>query len=203
MTKIKLCGMMRAEDIAVANRLNPDFVGFVFATGRRRTIDVEQAGAFKAALAPEIGAVGVFLDQSVDFVASIATAGIIDVVQLHGCEDEEYLKRLRAKITVPIIQSFRVRTADDICAANRSTADWVLLDNGAGTGEAFPWQLLAQMERPYFLAGGLTPENVGQAVDTYRPYGVDVSSGIETGGAKDPAKMEDFVRAVRAAEEAI
>ena len=131
-------------------------------------------------------------------MAALLDRGIIDIAQLHGKEDEAYIRRLRQLTKKPLIQAFRIDTPADVAAAQASTADYVLLDSGTGgTGTCFDWSLLQNIQRPYFLAGGLTPENVGGAVATLHPYAVDVSSGIETDGAKDKEKMTQFVRAVR------
>ena len=149
-------------------------------------------------LNPGIIPVGVFVNETPETVAALLDRGIIDIAQLHGNEDEAYIRRLRQLTTKPLIQAFRVDTPADVAAAQASTADYVLLDSGAGgTGTCFDWSLLQDIQRPYFLAGGLTPENVGGAVATLHPYAVDVSSGIETDGAKDKEKMTQFVRAVR------
>ena len=198
MTRIKLCGMRRAEDIAAANELKPDYVGFVFAEKSRRFVDAETAAALKRLLCPGIRAVGVFVDEDTDEVARLLNEGVIDLAQLHGQEDEKYIARLRQLTDRPIIRAFRVVSRDDVRKAEISPADLVLLDAGAGGGTAFDWGLLRGMRRPFFLAGGQDPENVGQAVDDIRPFGVDVSSGIETDGAKDPIKMRAFVAAVKA-----
>ena len=123
--------------------------------------------------------------------------GFVDMAQLHGHEDEAYLKKLRALTQKPLIRAFCVTSAEDIHGANASTADFVLLDSGAGSGRTFAWELLRGIRRPYFLAGGLTPENVAEAIEECRPFAVDVSSGIETAGRKDPAKMNAFCAAVR------
>ena len=141
---------------------------------------------------------GVFVDEPPENIAKIVKRGIIDLVQLHGSEDEAYLRRLRELTAAPLIQAFRIRSGKDLPAAERSTADYVLLDAGAGDGKVFDWSLLENFRRPYFLAGGLDPENAGPAVRTLHPFTVDVSSGIETGGVKDPEKMKAFVSAVRA-----
>lgn len=200
MTKIKLCGLTRPEDIAAANALEPDFVGFVFAPKSRRCVTAEQARALRSQLAPSIQAVGVFVDKAPEQVAALLEEGIIDLAQLHGREDENYLERLRALTEKPIIQAFPIKTPNDLERAQSSSADYILLDSGAGTGTTFDWGLLTSVRRPYFLAGGLGPDNVAQAIRTLHPWGVDVSSGIETDGKKDPAKMEAFVRAVREEE---
>ncbi|MBR6705409.1 MAG: phosphoribosylanthranilate isomerase [Clostridia bacterium] len=201
MTRIKLCGMRRAEDIAAVNELRPDYIGFVFAKKSRRCVDAETAAALKKLLSPGIPAVGVFVDEDAEQVARLLEEGVIDLAQLHGHEDEKTVARLRQLTDRPIIQAFRVFSAEDIRKAERSPADLVLLDAGAGGGTAFDWELLRAIRRPFFLAGGLDPENVGPAVAEFRPFGVDVSSGIETDGAKDPVKMRAFVAAVKARDE--
>lgn len=200
MTKIKLCGLTRPEDIAAANALEPDFVGFVFAPKSRRYVTGEQAGTLRKQLSPTIQAVGVFVDEEPERVAALLEAGIIDLAQLHGREDEGYLERLRALTEKPIIQAFPTKTPKDLERAQSSLADYILLDSGAGTGITFDWGLLTSVRRPYFLAGGLGPDNVVQAIRTLHPWGVDVSSGIETGGVKDFHKMAAFVAAVRKEE---
>ena len=201
MTKIKLCGLSRPEDIQAANALQPACVGFVFAPKSKRYVTPAQAADLKRGLDPAIRAVGVFVNATQEEAAALANEGVIDLIQLHGGEGEAYLQTLRALTPKPILQAFRVDTAADVAAAEASGADLVLLDAGeGGTGETFDWSLLAGIHRPYFLAGGLHPGNVGQAVRRLHPFGVDVSSGIETDGKKDPAKMEAFVRAVREEE---
>ncbi len=122
---------------------------------------------------------------------------MIDIAQLHGGEDREYIKRLRKLTDKPLIQAFRIRAESDIANAGLSSADYVLLDSGAGTGKAFDWRLIQGFKKPFFLAGGLAPDNAGEAVRQLHPYGVDVSSGIETDGVKDKHKMAAFAAAVR------
>ena len=201
MTKIKLCGLTRPCDIAWANELGPDYIGFVFARKSKRYAAPELAARLKALLNPEIQAVGVFVNEDVDTVAELLRAGIIDVAQLHGKEDESYIAALRAKTDKPIFKAFRIDSEADVAKANASSADFVLLDSGnGGTGTVFDWQLLQGIARPYFLAGGLHPGNIGEAVKALKPFGVDVSSGIETDGLKDQAKMAQFVQAVRKEE---
>ena len=200
MTRIKLCGLSRPRDIEEANALLPDYIGFVFAEKSRRYVPPETAKALRALLDPAVRAVGVFVREAPEKIAALLNAGVIDIAQLHGGEDAACIARLRALTDRPIIQAFRIDSAADLDAARESTADAVLLDNGAGgTGTAFDWRLLEGFGRPYFLAGGLTPENAAQAVRTLHPFAVDVSSGIETDGFKDREKMRAFVEAVRAA----
>ena len=197
MTKIKLCGLSRRCDIEAANALMPDYVGFVFAEGSKRRVTPAQAQALKNALSPRIRTVGVFVDEAPATVAALLGGGIIDAAQLHGGEDAAYIRALRRMTDRPIWQAFRVRTQVDVEQAGRSEADCILLDAGAGTGTAFDWGLLDRVEQPYFLAGGLDTENVAGAIRLLRPFGVDVSSGIESGGGKDAEKMAAFVAAVR------
>lgn len=199
MTKIKLCGLSRPEDIQAANELRPEYIGFVFAKKSRRYVSPDRASALKSALAPEITAVGVFVNEAPEIVAKLLDDRVIDMAQLHGSEDAEYISRLRKLTEKPIIQAFRIETQTDLAKAGKSSADHVLLDAGAGDGITFDWSVLEEYDRPYFLAGGLTPENAGEAVTLLHPYAVDVSSGIESGGVKDKIKMEKFVAAVRRA----
>lgn len=202
MTKIKLCGLSRFCDIEAVNILKPEYIGFVFAENSRRYVSPEDACLLKKRLSSEIKAVGVFVRENVKVIADLLGRGIIDAAQLHGGEEEAYIRYLRKLTGKPIIKAFRIETAEDIIAAERSSADHLLLDSGeGGTGSTFDWGLLKRMKRPYFLAGGLTPENVGRAVGELHPYAVDVSSGVETDRKKDRDKMAAFVAAVRKEEE--
>lgn len=196
-TRVKLCGLSRPEDIRAANAAGPEYVGFVFAEKSRRFVSPAAAAQLRRQLDPAIQAVGVFVNAPVDQVAGLLAEGVIDLAQLHGQEDAAYLSALRLRTDRPIIQAFRVSAPADVQRALRSQADFLLLDNGpGGTGQRFDWSLVQSVQRPFFLAGGLCPENVAEAVRTVQPYAVDVSSGIETGGVKDAAKMQAFVRAV-------
>lgn len=196
--RIKLCGLTRPCDIEAVNELCPDYIGFVFAKKSRRYVSPERAAELKNLLCPEILAVGVFVDEEIEQIAGLLRAGVIDLAQLHGGEDEAYIKRLRERTNKPMIKAFRVDGEEDIEKARASTADYALLDSGnGGTGKAFDRELLARMDRPYFLAGGLDAATVGEAVERWRPYGVDVSSGIETEGVKDAEKMRAFMKCAR------
>ncbi len=197
MTKIKFCGLSRLCDIEAANELKPEYIGFVFAPGSRRYVSPEKAEELKRCLAPGILAVGVFVDEKPERIADLLKRGVIDMAQLHGGEDETYIETLRRLTGRPVIRAFRIRSADDAAAAERSGADYVLLDSGAGTGTAFDWRLVQTVKRPYFLAGGLSAENAASAVELLHPYAVDVSSGIETDEKKDKAKMAALIAALR------
>ena len=198
MTKIKLCGLSRPCDIEAANALRPDYIGFVFAEKSRRFVSPRNAAQLKRLLSPSIQAVGVFVQEEPEKIAALAREDLFDIIQLHGKESEAYLAKLRTLTQKPILQAFRIDTPEDVVAAERSSADCILLDSGTGgTGTTFDWRLLQTFQRPYFLAGGLTIENAAAAVRQLHPYGVDVSSGIETDGKKDFQKMAAFVHAVR------
>ena len=211
--KIKLCGMMRDCDIDFANEAQPDYVGFVFADTRRK-IDKATARRFKNNLNPGIAAVGVFVDEDPDKVAELLFEGIIDIAQLHGSETASYIKTLRSYVPdCRIIKAVKVQGAEDILQAARLPCDYLLLDTYrqgvlGGTGETFAWELIREAQKdqeegsarifgkPYFLAGGLNMENI-EAAAGLSPYGVDLSSGIETDGAKDKDKMIEIVRRIR------
>ena len=223
-TGIKICGMRRKEDIEAANACRTDYIGFILSPGFRRSVTPEAAELLARRLAPGILKVGVFVNESVEKV--VEAAGFLDLIQLHGSEDNAYIRDLRGRMatsdpiglleatndprgrmTKPVIQAFRIRSADDLKRAMESEADYLLLDNGTGTGEAFDWSLISDAEvlmcgeaaKPWILAGGLGPDNVAEAVRRFKPFAVDLSSGAETDGWKDPEKMARCVQAVREA----
>lgn len=199
-TRIKICGLQREEDVSYVNEVSPEYVGFIFVEGRRRRIAPERAENLRKLLKPGIVPVGVFINEEPEIVASLLERGIIEIAQLHGQEDEAYIRKLRGLTGQPLIKAFRVETVEDVRRAEQFPSDYILLDNGiGGTGRAFDWSLLAGVSRPYFLAGGLCAENIAQALAHARPFGVDVSSGVETDGRKDPQKIRDFVQRVREA----
>lgn len=198
--KIKLCGMFRGCDIDYANEAMPDYIGFILGFPKsHRNIDMETARQLRSQLSPEIKAVGVFVNSPETTCAEYANRGIIDVIQLHGSEDAEFIRRLRELTDAPIIKAAKIRTPEDIRAVQQLGADFVLLDNGTGTGEMFDHSLLdgTEIRQPFFLAGGLTPENLRQAAESARPYCVDLSSGVETEKLKDREKMLEAVRIIR------
>ena len=197
MSKIKLCGLSRKCDIEWANALKPEYIGFVFWSKSKRNVPPEKAKELKGLLSPDVKAVGVFVDEPIENVAELLNDNVIDIAQLHGGEDEEYSNNLRTLSGKPIIKAFLLKSEIDAERAEKSTADYILVDSGTGTGKSFDWELLKNISRPYFLAGGLCCENISQAIETLHPYAVDVSSGIETNGCKDKNKMAAFVAAVR------
>ena len=204
-TKIKICGLRRPEDIEAANRLMPEFVGFVFWGKSKRYVDPETASALRLILDPKIKAVGVFVDAPVEEVSDLLSRGIIDIAQLHGHEDEDYINTLRQLTDKPLIQAFRLGadSKEDVkmtlLRALCSSADYILIDSGMGSGKTFDWRILEGFKREYFLAGGLDSQNVAEAVRMTGAFAVDVSSNVETDGKKDSKKMKEFVDAVRKA----
>lgn len=201
MTKVKVCGLTRSCDIQAVNELVPNYIGFVFAKKSRRYITPEQAEVLRKQLRKEIIPVGVFVNETIDRIVDLLRKHIIEVVQLHGNEKEEYIRTLRNRTNAIIIQAFRIKGKEDIKAAENSSADYVLLDSGGGSGETFDWSLIREIKRPYFLAGGLTPENVKEAIEELHPFCVDASSSLETDGYKEEQKMTAFVTAVRERED--
>lgn len=197
MTKIKICGLKSEQDIGYANELKPDYVGFVFLQGRKRYVSPSKAALLRKLLDPTIPAVGVFVNEDPKLIASLLQNGTIQMAQLHGAEDEAYVKTLRSMCPQPIIKAFIIQTKEDIEKACLFPCDYLLLDNGLGTGKAFDWSLIREIHRPFFLAGGLAPENVTSAILQTQPYAVDVSSGVETEYKKDYNKMKSFIHNVR------
>ena len=199
MTLIKLCGMMRPEDITVCNRLHPDYAGFVFWDRSKRCVSVNTARALIADLDEGIVPAGVFRNQSLSEVISAADTGI-RMIQLHGSEDQGFIDLVKEQTGLPVIKAFTVTDEESITESLRISSDHIMYDSGAGSGVKSDWSLLRNIQTPYFLAGGLDAGNVEEAIKELHPYAVDVSSGIETDGRKDPAKMEAFTEAVRRAD---
>lgn len=196
--KIKICGLTRLEDIEVANALLPDYIGFVFWERSKRNVTKEQAKELKNRLDSRIKAVGVFVDAEIDFIADLVSCGIIDVAQLHGSEEEDYILQLRERLGgAEIIKAFNINKIESFDEAEKSSADHIMIDSGKGSGIAFDWSKLERLERPYFLAGGLSTENISEVLASIKPFAVDVSSGVETDGLKDASKMKRFVESVR------
>lgn len=200
MTKIKLCGLTRAEDIYAVNELLPEYIGFIFAQKSKRYVSYERAESLRKILDKRINAVGVFVNESIDAIMDLVNRKVIDIVQLHGNENEQYITALHKQVSCTIIRAFRIESEADIISASTSSADYVLLDSGGGTGTAFDHSLIRGITRPYFLAGGISPQNAASAIRQYKPFAVDVSSALETDGFKDKNKMTAFVNAVRKAD---
>ncbi len=210
--KIKICGLFRQEDILAVNEALPDYVGFVFAKSRRQ-VTKEMAQSLKKNLDPAIQVVGVFVDAPIEEIVELKKQHIIDVIQLHGNENQQYIRNLKSKTGCEIIKAVSVKTWEDIKKAQILDADFLLLDQGpGGTGRNFSWDIVTQWqtggkgqprekthprEKPFFLAGGVDADNLSQAMKVGSPYGIDVSSGVETNGLKDKDKILEIVRSVK------
>ena len=213
MTKVKICGLTRSEDIECANRVKPDFIGMVFYAKSKRAVTAQQAAQLKAQLAPSIKAVGVFVNAEISFIAKLAQASIIDIIQLHGDEDADYITRLHQElanknVSVPIIKAIRVRSEESLLNLEQYQVDFFLFDtykpgHYGGTGERFNLELEGvTIPKPYFIAGGLDASNIAEVIAANpKAFAVDVSGGVEDAatGLKSPQKIEDFVSQVRQA----
>lgn len=215
--RVKICGLRTMEDIRIVNAARPDYAGFIFDPSRKRYLAPENARLLTKFLVPEIRTVGVFVNPTLEMVLQYLAVCPVSCVQLHGQESNTFIEELRSGYydlrgrsggqdsrqaqPLQIIKAFTIRGEDDLEAAAASAADLVLLDHGTGgTGEAFDWSLVRNFPRPFLLAGGLRPENVGEAIRCVRPSGVDVSSGVEgSDGHKDAARVQAFMDAVRQA----
>jgi len=202
MPKIKICGLFREQDIGFANEAKPDFIGFVFAEKSKRFVGFKQAENLRKNLAKEIIPVGVFVNAKIDDIISLHKNGIIDIVQLHGGETDEYIEKLKNKCEAKIIRALNLSTASMLRTATHlgeGNCHYTLLDSKApGSGRAFDWENLRgiDLSKNIFLAGGVNLENIKEALK-FNPFAVDVSSGAETGGVKDREKILRLVKVVR------
>jgi phosphoribosylanthranilate isomerase len=201
MTKIKICGLSSVQDIEIVNQLLPDYIGFVFAESRRQIND-ETAMILKTRLHSSILAVGVFVNESRDRIIRLCEQKVIDFVQLHGDEDEEYINSLKKSISNPIIKAIRMKEPVNPLEVDTMTCDYILLDTYkkefyGGSGESFDWSMIPRMKRPFFLAGGLHIGNIREAIKQVSPYCIDVSSSVETQGVKDSDKIREIIAMVR------
>jgi phosphoribosylanthranilate isomerase len=198
MVKVKICGITNVEDALHAVQAGADALGFVFYEPSPRDVSPEQAASIIKALPPFVQAVGLFVNAEVDFVNAIAEQCRLDLVQLHGDESPEYCDRIARRV----IKAFRVKEIASLDSVRNYRVAGILLDAYSpkafgGTGLTFNWEiaLAAKTNGPVILAGGLTPDNVHQAVERVDPYGVDVSGGVEVvPGRKDPEKVKEFIR---------
>lgn len=197
-TKIKICGLKRPEDITYVNEAKPDYCGFIIEFPKSsRNVTGDQVRTLTANLHPDIIPVGVFVNASPERVEELLLDGTIQIAQLHGQEDEDYIRTIQRNNRHQVIKDFSVKTTQDIELALQSPADYILLDQGSGgTGKTFDWSLIPEITRPFFLAGGLGPDNLEQAVRTIRSYAVDLSSSVETDGVKDRSKIVEAVNLV-------
>ena len=198
-TKIKICGLRRREDILAVNEAKPDYCGFIIEFPKSsRNVTGALVRELTAKLNPDIIPVGVFVNVAPERVEELLLDGTIHIAQLHGQEDEAYIRRIQKNTGHQVIKVFSVKTAQDIENALKSPADYILLDQGGGgTGQTFDWSLIPEIDRPFFLAGGLGADNLETAVRTIHPYAVDLSSSVETEKRKDPMKIRQVVDIVR------
>ena len=199
MVKVKICGLRRPEDIEAANAAKPDYVGFIFVPETKRYVKPDLAASFRRDLAADIQTVGVFVNAPIEEIVAICQAGTIDLVQLHGEEDQAYIAHLKGQVDQNIIKSVAV---GDELVVDPNQADYLLFDSlspsRGGSGKIFDWKMVsAYQEKPFFLAGGIGVENIEEALKVVRPYAVDASSSLETDGVKDPVKMQEFVAKIR------
>lgn len=198
--KLKLCGMRRRQDIDYVNEYRPDYVGFILSDGFRRSVGLGTFCELASCLDKGIKRVGVFVNEPLQSLMKYYPEEL-DVFQLHGDEDENYILQLRNNIPVSceIWKAVRVRSAADIERWNGSAADRLLLDafqegSVGGTGKTADWNVItsANIQKPFFAAGGITAQNFTEAAVTLKPYGIDLSGGIETDGVKDKAKIAEI-----------
>ena len=206
MVKIKICGMRRSEDIEMANRYKPDFVGFVFAQSPRK-VSYEQAKELSELLSDEIVPVGVFVNEHMKLIVDLFKDGIIEMAQLHGDEDEKYIRNLKDKSIeetgkqIPVINAIEIKDGADydneLLKWRDSASDYFILDSGKGSGKTFDWSLIDKesefFKNSIFLAGGLNSENLALAIEEFNPFAVDLSSSVETDGFKDEEKIKEII----------
>ncbi|WP_297979583.1 phosphoribosylanthranilate isomerase [uncultured Methanobrevibacter sp.] len=221
MVKLKICGLRREEDIDMVNRYSPDFIGFVFAESPRK-VTKEEASHLSSLLNDEISPVGVFVNEEIDFILDLFKENIIGIAQLHGDEDEEYIKKLKALSKeetgreIPVINAVEIRDDFDdsigederissvrnkLIELSASASDYLLLDSGKGSGKTFNWTLIEGVDeifkKPYFLAGGLNSNNLKLAMEEFNPFAVDLSSGVEINGFKDESLIGEVSEILR------
>ncbi len=198
MVKIKICGLKRLEDIEIVNKYKPDYIGFVFADSKRK-VSHELASDLKKNLNSDIISVGVFVDADSNEIIELFNSGIIDMAQLHGSESEDYIRNLKEKTNykLKIINAIEMSDKKDLLEYDNSIADYLLLDSGKGSGKTFDWSLIRDdLDKEFFLAGGIDILNVRQAIDNFNPYAIDLSSSLETDGFKDENKIKEIMEVI-------
>ena len=209
MVKVKICGMRRVEDIEMANKYNPDYIGFVFAESPRK-VSYEQAKELSCLLSDEIVPVGVFVNEHMKLIVDLFREGIIEIAQLHGDEDEKYIKDLKDKSIeetgkeIPVINAIEIKDDidfnDTVLKWRDSLSDYFILDSGKGSGKTFNWSLIDKnsefFKNSIFLAGGLNSENLTSAIEEFNPFALDLSSSVETDGFKDEEKIKEIIEIV-------
>ncbi|MFV0395048.1 MAG: phosphoribosylanthranilate isomerase [Coprobacillaceae bacterium] len=195
MKQIKICGLSRKEDIKYVNKYKPQYIGIVFANSKRQ-VTLEQAKYLYDLLDSDIIAVGVFVNEELNRVVEIVNSGCIDIVQLHGQEDADYIQKLKQQCTIKIIKAINVKQKEDMKNIHYDV-DYYLLDGAtSGSGESFDWSYITTLDKPYFLAGGISLDNLDKAL-LVPSYGIDISSGVETNSSKDEKKIKEVIRRIR------
>ena len=206
MVKLKICGMRRSEDIEMANRYKPDYIGFVFADSPRK-VSYDQAKELSSLLSDDIVPVGVFVNEHMKLIVDLFKDGIIEMAQLHGDEDEKYIRNLKDKSIeetgkqIPVINAIEIKEGadydDELLKWRDSASDYFILDSGKGSGKTFDWSLIDKesefFKNSIFLAGGLNSENLALAIEEFNPFAVDLSSSVETEGFKDEEKIKKII----------
>lgn len=202
MTKIKICGIRRVEDAIILNEILPDYAGFILSKQFWRCIDKKQLSEICGILSKNILRVGVFVNESLDYILEYAP--FLDVIQLHGEEDETFIRQLKDKTTCEVWKAVRVKSSQDIENACNLSADKLLIDSYSkktygGSGELANWDLVknAKISKPFFLAGGISSENCTDAITLVKPYGLDISSSVETNRIKDREKIVEIFSKIR------
>lgn len=196
--KIKLCGIRTANDVHLINEAQPDFCGFIVEFPKSfRSVSESELRNLAAQVSPEINTVGVFVNAQQDLVIRLLQENVIDLAQLHGQEDNIYIEEIKSKTGKQVIKAFSIKTKEDVQKALESPADYILLDQGGGgTGQTFDWSLIPPINRPWFLAGGLNTDNLHTAIEDLHPWGIDLSSSLETNKKKDPAKIKRIMELI-------
>lgn len=196
-TKIKICGLFREVDMDYVNQTNPDYIGFIIGFNKsHRNISNEMVALFKAKLNENIKSVGVFVNPNIDDILQVEKH--LDILQLHGQEDNDYISTLREKLpNKEIWKAFKICNKEDLTIAQNSIADRIVLDNGYGTGQSFDWTLLDDFNKKFVLAGGINCENIRDAIDTFTPDIIDISSGVESDKIKDLNKIKHIIKEIR------
>ena len=196
--KIKLCGIRTANDIHLINEAQPDFCGFIVEFPKSfRSVTESELRNLAVQVNPEIKKVGVFVNAEKALVIRLLQENVIDLAQLHGQEDNIYIEEIKSKTGKQVIKAFSIKTKEDVQKALKSPADYILLDQGGGgTGQTFDWSLIPPINRPWFLAGGLNTNNLNTAIANLHPWGIDLSSSLETNKKKDPAKIKRIMELI-------
>lgn len=201
MTKIKICGLRRMEDIEYVNIALPDYIGFIIDFPKsHRNVSSKNVMQLKSELDKGIEAVGVFVNSPIDTIKQLCDEGAIDMIQLHGIEDNDFINKLKAVTDKEIIKAFIIDENFDIKTAEECACDYVLFDGGMGNGKNFPHEIIKNVARPFFLAGGLSNDNLKEIITKVNPYCVDISTGVETDKKKD---FEKICKAVKTAKEEV